>query len=65
MSVVDIIIVAIVLISLLVGLFRGFIKEALSLFSWIASFWVAYTYATLGAQYLEPYIDQPPYNVKV
>ena len=63
MSVVDIVIVVILLISLLVGLFRGFIREALSLFSWIASLWIAYTYATLGAQYLEPYIDQPPLRI--
>lgn len=60
MSVIDIIIIAIVVISLLVGLFRGFIKEVLSLASWIASLWIAYTYATMGAVYLEPYIDQPP-----
>jgi len=63
MSVVDIVIIAIVLISLLIGLFRGFIREVLSLLSWVVSLWIAYTYATLGAVYLEPYIDQPPLRV--
>ena len=60
MNVVDIAIVAIVSISLIIGLFRGFIREVLSLFSWIASVWIAYTYAAAGAAYLDPYIDQPP-----
>lgn len=63
MSIVDIAIIAIVVISLVVGLVRGFIREALSLFSWIAALWLAYNYATLGATYLEPYIDQPPLRV--
>lgn len=63
MSVVDIAIVCVILISLFIGLFRGFIREVLSLFSWIASLWVAYTYATQGAAYLEPYIDQPPLRI--
>ncbi len=58
MNIVDIAIVTIVLISLIIGLSRGFIREVLSLFSWIAALWMAYTYATAGAVYLEPYIDQ-------
>ena len=63
MPVVDISIIAIVVVSLFVGLFRGFIRESLSLFSWIVAIWLAYNYATLGATYLEPYIDQPPLRV--
>ncbi len=60
MSVVDIAIALVIVVSLFVGLFRGFIREVLSLFSWVASIWIAYTYAAQGAIYLEPYIDQPP-----
>lgn len=63
MSVVDFAIVAIVLISLLVGMFRGFIREALSLASWIVALWVAYLYATAGATYLEAHINQLPLRV--
>lgn len=58
MNIVDIAIIAVILISLAIGLFRGFIREVLSLSSWIAAVWVAYTYATAGAIYLQPYIDQ-------
>lgn len=63
MNVVDITIVVIILISLFVGLFRGFIREVLSLFSWIAALWIAYAYAVAGAVYLQPYIDQTPLRV--
>ena len=47
---VDYIIVAILLMSVLVSLLRGFVREALSLVTWIAAFWVALTfYSTLDA----------------
>ncbi len=58
MSLVDIAILVIVTASLLMGLFRGFIREILSLFSWLVSIWIAYQYAGWGAVYLEPYLDQ-------
>lgn len=58
MNVVDIAIVAIVLTSLIIGLSRGFVREVLSLFSWIAAIWLAYTYVDVGIIYLQPYIDQ-------
>ena len=65
MSVVDIFIIVTVVISLLIGLFRGFIREILSLLSWLGALWLGYAYATLGASYLEPYITQPPLRVVV
>ncbi len=63
MNIVDIGIVAIVVISLFIGLFRGFIREVLSLFSWISALWVAYKFALVGALYLQPYINQPPLRI--
>lgn len=63
MNVVDAAIVIIVLVSLTIGLFRGFIREVLSLFSWIAAIWIAVTYAVIGATYLESYIDQLPLRI--
>lgn len=63
MSVVDIAIIAIILVSLAVGLFRGFIREVLSLAAWIVALWAAYGYARAGGVYLEPYITQPPLRV--
>ncbi len=37
----DYAIISIILISTLVSLFRGFVREALSLVFWVAAFWVA------------------------
>jgi membrane protein required for colicin V production len=38
---IDYILLAIIAISALLSLWRGFVKEALSLASWIAALWVA------------------------
>ena len=65
MSLVDIIIAVIIVISLLIGLFRGFIREILSLFSWLGAIWIAFNFAATGGQYLEPYISQPPLRIVV
>ncbi len=63
MSLVDIAIIVILLISTLIGVFRGFIREVLSLASWLVALYVGWTFASLGADYLEPYISQPPLRV--
>ena len=56
MAWVDFVIIGIILISAIISVFRGFIKEVLSLASWVLSFWVALTFyphlATLLADYL-------------
>lgn len=63
MSPVDIAIIVILLVSILIGIFRGFVREILSLASWIIAVFVAWTFAEMGAVYLEPYISQPPLRV--
>ncbi len=63
MSVVDIIIVAVIVVSLTVGLVRGFVREMLSLAAWVAALWVAYVLAVPGAVFFESYISQPPLRV--
>ncbi len=65
MIIVDIAILAIVAASLSIGLVRGFIREILSLFSWLGALWIAYTNANAGASYLENYITQLPFRVIV
>ena len=63
MSPVDIAIIVILLISTIIGIFRGFIREILSLASWLIALYVAWTFAEMGATYLEPYISQPPLRI--
>ena len=65
MIIIDIAILAIVFVSLSIGLVRGFIREILSLFSWLGALWIAYTNATTGAGYLENYITQLPFRVVI
>lgn len=59
MSWVDLIIIAIIIISALISLVRGFVKESLSLASWILAGFIALRYFTPLADLLEPYIESP------
>jgi membrane protein required for colicin V production len=42
---VDYFIIAVVVLSVLLSLLRGFVREAISLAAWIAAFWVALTFS--------------------
>ncbi len=55
----DIVVIAFVAISILVGIFRGFVKEILSLSSWVLAAFIAYNFGELAASYVTPYISEP------
>lgn len=55
---IDFLIGAIILISLLIGLARGFIKEAISLSSWLIALWLAYANAVHGEVFFANYFDE-------
>jgi membrane protein required for colicin V production len=55
----DLTILGVVLVFAVIGIVRGFIREVLSLTSWILSFWVAFAFAEPAARIFEPYIDAP------
>lgn len=59
MNWVDIIILAIIGISVGISLLRGFTREALSLAGWIVAFWVALTFSDKLQRLLEPHIEVP------
>ena len=59
MGVFDLIIAAVFLISILVGIMRGFIRESLSIISWIAAIWLAITFCVQAGDFLGQYIDVP------
>ena len=46
-------------LSIIVSLFRGLVREVLSLLIWIAAFWVAYHYVDIGANALDQWIELP------
>lgn len=59
MATVDLLIVGSVGLSLLFGLFRGLVKEALSLGFWIGAAVLASLYSTRAAEHLEGLISNP------
>jgi membrane protein required for colicin V production len=59
MNTADIVILAVLALSTLFGLMRGFIREVLSLVCWIAAFWVAWAFGDRVAQLYGGWLDDP------
>ncbi|NNC99212.1 MAG: CvpA family protein [Gammaproteobacteria bacterium] len=59
MSGFDLIIAAIFLVSMLVGVMRGFIREALSITSWILAIWLGITFCDPAGDFIARYISIP------
>ncbi|WP_297527088.1 CvpA family protein [Thiohalobacter sp.] len=55
----DIVILVIIAISALLSLVRGFMKEALSLVTWIAAFWVSLAFTDRAAALLANWVSLP------
>lgn len=53
----DIAILVVIMVSLVISVMRGFVREVLSLVAWIAAFWVAAALATPASVLLEPHIE--------
>lgn len=65
MNWVDYAILAVILLSVLVGLFRGFLREVLALAVWGVAFWVAWQFADDAAGLLEPWVEVPSARLAV
>jgi membrane protein required for colicin V production len=59
MNAVDLIIIAVLVLSVLVGLWRGLISEVLALVTWIAAFWVAWTYGPAVSAHFDRSVENP------
>lgn len=55
----DIAILIIIGLSAIVSLFRGFVREVLSLAAWVVAFWVAFKFSSSVAPLLESFISLP------
>lgn len=55
----DIVIIAVILLSAVIGLFRGLVRELLSLIGWIVAIWVAWVYAPNLAGLFSGFISAP------
>ncbi|MCK5120731.1 MAG: CvpA family protein [Methylococcales bacterium] len=56
---IDYAIIALIVISLLIGLLRGLIKEAFSLVVWILAIWIGLTFSREFSVFLESMISYP------
>lgn len=54
---IDYVIIAVIGLSILTGLFRGFVKELIALCVWILAIWLAFTYSQTAAPWLQSYIQ--------
>ncbi len=61
----DYVVIGIVVLSALVSLIRGFIKEAISLATWIIAAWVALKYTPLVAGILTETVDTPSIRIGI
>lgn len=55
----DLAILVLVLVSALVGFYRGFIRETLSLIAWILAFWAAFSFSQPASAWFVQYIESP------
>ena len=58
-AIADIVILAVMGVSLVFGLFRGLLRELLSLVSWIMAFWIAYRYSSSVAPIIDKALQNP------
>ena len=54
---VDYVIIGIVALSAVISLVRGFVREAISLATWVAAFWIALVFFRDLAVHLEPWVE--------
>lgn len=54
---IDFSIILIIALSILTGLFRGFVKELVALSVWALAVWLAWNYCSPAAVWFEPYIQ--------
>ena len=59
MSGFDLAVAAIFIISIIVGIMRGFIKEALSITSWILAIWLGLTFCHQAGEWLGQFVTIP------
>ena len=65
MATFDFIILAIVLLSAIVGLVQGFLREICSLVTWVLAIWLAWQFGPLLVPHLGGVLSQEPYGLWV
>lgn len=60
MNGVDYLILGVLVLSMLLGMVRGFVREAIGLLAWLCGLWIAWRYAPVLEPYLGGTIGDPP-----
>lgn len=60
---VDYVVLGVIGLSAVISLWRGFLREFLSLVAWVAAFFIAFTFVDIGAALLTPYVAVPSVRV--
>jgi len=63
MTVIDFAFIAVIIISTLFSLLRGFVKEAISLGTWIIAMWVSTTFASNLSNFMPDSIENPAFKM--
>ncbi len=63
MSWLDLVIVLIVIVSAVIGLLRGFVKEAVALATWIAAIWLAVVFSSTVAAWLPASLERARFSL--
>lgn len=59
MAWVDWVFIVVILLSTLIGLWRGFVREALSLATWIFAFWAGWAFSDQAAAWFARWVETP------
>jgi len=59
MTGIDLVIAIVLAVSVVIGFMRGFIREALSIVSWIMAIWLALTFCTQAGDFIGQYFSIP------
>ena len=63
MNAIDYLLLVILLVSVVLGFYRGFLRESIALLSWLGGLWLAWHYACLVVPHLEGVLRQSPWNI--
>jgi membrane protein required for colicin V production len=56
----DYLILGVLAVSLLLGMYRGFVRESIGLLAWLGGLWLAWRYASLVEPFLGGALSEPP-----
>jgi len=56
----DYVILAVLAVSMLLGMYRGFVRESIALLAWLGGLWLAWRYAPLVEPLLGGMLEDPP-----